>query len=182
MLFCIFLNLKHCVDFISTASRASMLRDMRSARLKLFCRESSQQDNLQFWTSSNAEYCVRENEVLFADVATTCCLFAAFHKYLSASEYFYNIFIFCSSANKLFETEVCVVHCIDCHKRHIFHLVRAWVHNMSSSGSFDAEDILMILMIMVRMVMTDNNDDNNGNDDDDDDDCHVAQYELDSDR
>ena len=30
--------------------------------------------------------------------------------------------------------------------------------------------------------MTDNNDDNNGNDDDDDDDCHVAQYELDSDR
>ena len=75
---------------------------------------------------------------------------------------------------------------MDCHKRHIFHLVRAWVHNMSSSGSFDAEDILMILMIMVRMVMTDNNDDNNGNDDDDDDDdaddCHVAQYELDSDR
>ena len=92
----------HCVDFISTASRASMLRDMRSARLKLFCRESSEQDNLQFWTSSNAKYW--ENEVLFADVATTCCLFAAFHKYLSASEYFYNIFIFCSSANKLFET------------------------------------------------------------------------------
>ena len=30
--------------------------------------------------------------------------------------------------------------------------------------------------------MTDKNDDNNGNDDDDDDDCHVAQYELDSDR
>ena len=78
----------HCVDFISTASRASMPRDMRSAKLKLFCRESSEQDNLQFWTSSNAKYRVRENEVLFADVATTCCcLFAAFHKYLSASEY-----------------------------------------------------------------------------------------------
>ena len=30
--------------------------------------------------------------------------------------------------------------------------------------------------------MTDNNDDNNCKDDDDDDDCHVAQYELDSDR
>ena len=30
--------------------------------------------------------------------------------------------------------------------------------------------------------MTDKNDDNNGNDDDDDDDCHIAQYELDSDR
>ena len=66
MLFCILLNLKQCFDFISTASRASLLRDMRSARLKLFCRESSQQDNLQFLDIKQCQIlCQRELGAFF---------------------------------------------------------------------------------------------------------------------